>query len=153
MAVCDIALIGYGYWGKKLYQYLKQDQRFCLRYVHFPSLKGLELQAIQKTYGKEFIPDVDTLWQDSSVRNVIIATPIHTHYSVALDALVHKKNILVVTSVIILIAYSTAIAAAGAIRCQREGRILAAESHGATPCRTRQPTRAPFARAQSHWHP
>jgi len=50
-----IALIGYGYWGKKLYGYLKESLYFDLVYVHFRSLKNLDEAALHEKYGKELV--------------------------------------------------------------------------------------------------
>src|SRR3989338_8480345 len=91
----NIALIGYGYWGKKLYKYLKQSPHFLLQYVYFPSLQKLDQKEIQYAYGSEFIADIDKIWADPLLRNVVIATPIPTHFELARTALSRKKNVLV----------------------------------------------------------
>jgi predicted dehydrogenase len=91
----NVALIGYGYWGQKLYQYLKADPHFNLRYVFFPSLKQYSHELIQKKFGKEFISEIDLIWQDQNVPSVIIATPIESHFDLVLMALLHKKHVLV----------------------------------------------------------
>lgn len=91
----QIALIGYGYWGKILYRYLTESSQFDLTYVHFPSLKKFDDVTIEKDYGKEFVSEIETIWKDNDVRNVVIATPIKTHFAVTQDALNHSKNVLV----------------------------------------------------------
>jgi len=90
-----IALIGYGYWGKKLYGYLQESPQFDLVYVHFRSLKKLSLEKIHADYGKEFVPDIETIWENKEVAHVVISTPVNTHFALAQEALLHKKNILV----------------------------------------------------------
>jgi len=39
--------------------------------------------------------DKDILWNDDSVKSVIIATPIWSHYAIAKEALLHNKNIFI----------------------------------------------------------
>lgn len=91
----NVALIGYGYWGKKLYEYLKESELFSLSYVYFPSLQRYDMSFIHRKYGHEFVNSIKKIWEDKSVPNVVIATPINTHYAVVRDALSHSKNVLV----------------------------------------------------------
>ncbi|MBF0522468.1 MAG: Gfo/Idh/MocA family oxidoreductase [Candidatus Omnitrophica bacterium] len=95
MKIENVALIGYGYWGKKIYKYLKESSQFHLAYVFFPSLKKLSPDMIAQTYGPEFTANIDDVWNDKGVSHVIIATPINTHVDVVTEALCHGKNILV----------------------------------------------------------
>jgi predicted dehydrogenase len=90
-----VALIGYGYWGQKLYKYLQSSEEFDLQYVFFPSLKGLDEVVIEQKYGKNFVSTIDVILDDKSVPNVIIATPINTHYTLTKQALIKCKNVLV----------------------------------------------------------
>lgn len=80
----NVALIGYGYWGSKLYCYLKENKNFNLKYVY----------ALSKKDCKEFTEDINVIWKDKMVRAVVIATPIDTHYSIVKEALLHHKNVL-----------------------------------------------------------
>ena len=80
----EIALIGYGYWGKRLYRYLKINKNFLVKYVYASSLKNK----------KEFINDINKIWNDERIKAVVIATPIDTHYSLVKKALLHNKNVL-----------------------------------------------------------
>ncbi|MFP4472606.1 MAG: Gfo/Idh/MocA family protein [Candidatus Omnitrophota bacterium] len=89
------ALIGYGYWGKKIYRYLKTVDGLELSAVFFPSLKRLPADAIHKDYGSLFTPDIEPIWEDQSIGAVIIATPIDTHYSLVRLALSAGKHVLV----------------------------------------------------------
>ena len=91
----NVALIGYGYWGKKLYKYLKESEYFSLSYVYFPSLQRYDVSSIHCEYGHEFVASIEKIWGDKLVSNVVIATPIDTHYSVVREALIHSKNVLV----------------------------------------------------------
>lgn len=91
----NVALIGYGYWGKKLYKYLKESKCFSLSCVYFPSLQNYDIAFIRREYGHEFVPSIEKIWEDKLIPNVVIATPINTHYSVVREALIHSKNVLV----------------------------------------------------------
>jgi len=91
----NVALIGYGYWGKKLYKYLKESEYFSLSYVYFRSLQRYDISFIHSEYGHEFVPSLEHIWGDKQVPNVVIATPIDTHYSVVREALIHSRNVLV----------------------------------------------------------
>jgi predicted dehydrogenase len=84
MKKISIAQIGYGYWGRRLHRYFKNDNRFFLKYVYSRSFKGKN----------EFINDLDKIWDDKNISAVAIATPIKTHYSLAKKALLCNKNVL-----------------------------------------------------------
>jgi len=71
----SVALIGCGYWGKKLIKYIKNW--FQLDYI------------IDST------SDKNVMLRDSNVESVIIATPIDTHYEIAKEAILHGKNVFV----------------------------------------------------------
>jgi predicted dehydrogenase len=90
-----VALIGYGYWGKKLYKYLKEHPGFSLASVYFPSLKKHDPSEIRAKWGAEFTSDLERVWQDRSIQTVVIATPIATHYDVVKEALSRGKDVLV----------------------------------------------------------
>lgn len=84
MKKIDVALIGYGYWGQRLYRYLKSNENFFVKYVFGRSLKE----------DKEFTSDINKIWEDKDIQAVVIATPIDTHYSVIKQALLYNKNVL-----------------------------------------------------------
>jgi len=67
----NIVLIGHGYWGKKLENYI-------------PAFFNLRHVCNLKT-------DMSKVWDD--VEAVIIATPIETHYSIAMGALLRGKHV------------------------------------------------------------
>jgi predicted dehydrogenase len=90
-----IALIGYGYWGRKLYRYLTDAVCFDLRYVYFPSLKSHSRPEIEKLYGPAFNADPGAIWGDDSIASVVVATPIGTHFSLGKEALAAGKNLLI----------------------------------------------------------
>jgi predicted dehydrogenase len=91
----DIALIGYGYFGKKIYQSMKENNHYNIRYVYYRSLSCRDIASVQSDLGMEFINNIDIIWNDHGLKNVFIATPINTHYSLIKEALHHKKNVFV----------------------------------------------------------
>ncbi len=84
MKKVNAALIGYGYWGKRFYRYLKSNKNFSFKYVYGRSLQD----------NKEFTNDLNKIWNDKSIQAVVIATPIDTHYSIVKKALLCNKNVL-----------------------------------------------------------
>jgi len=90
-----VALLGYGYWGQKIFNYLQSSKEFDLRYVFFRGLGNFSSEFIKQEYGNKFVPKIDLILDDESVPNVIIATPINTHYNLAKKALNKYKNVLV----------------------------------------------------------
>ena len=67
------ALIGHGYWGEKLYGYLRKNKFFDLKYI-----------CDSKTNLDEILP---------KVKAVVVATPISTHYQVVKKALEHNCHV------------------------------------------------------------
>ena len=90
-----VALIGYGYWGKKLYRYLREDPGFALKYVHFRSLKDLSDRDRVKQYGEIFTPELEIILDDPEVRGIVVATPIKTHFEIGRQVLSAGKNLLI----------------------------------------------------------
>ena len=76
-----IALIGYGYWGKRFLRYL--EEQFDVAYICHRSAdeSGRFTSSIEKVL-------------NSDVEAVVIATPIDTHYEIAKNALEDKKHVL-----------------------------------------------------------
>jgi len=70
-----IALIGCGYWGSKILNYM---------YVSFD---------VKYIANSKF--DLNQIWKDNEVESVIIATPIDTHYKLTKEALLNGKNVYV----------------------------------------------------------
>lgn len=89
----DVALVGIGRWGEKLLNEFSQisniksccnqgnEKNLDLVKKHFPS--------VQQTSNYE------TILNDSSIKAVVIATPIETHYQLAKAALKSKKHVFV----------------------------------------------------------
>lgn len=70
-----IALIGIGYWGSIIKDYIPIF--FSLKYIA----------------NSKF--DLRTIWNDKEVKAVIIATPIDTHYRLTMEALTNGKHVFV----------------------------------------------------------
>ena len=90
-----VALLGYGYWGQKIFKYLESSEEFDLRYVFFRGLGNFSSEFIKQEYGDKFVPKIDLILEDESIPNIVIATPINTHYNLAKQALMKYKNVLV----------------------------------------------------------
>lgn len=76
-----IALIGYGYWGRRLLKYL--EERFDVAYICHRDAK--ESGRFTSSIGKVLNSDLEA---------VVIATPVDTHYEIAKQALEGGKHIL-----------------------------------------------------------
>ena len=95
MLMIKIGLIGYGYWGKKVLGYFQESLKFDLIYVHLRSLKGLSRKKIIRDWGTEFVADINVIWDDNSLKNIFVATPIDSHFDLVRTALLNRKNVLV----------------------------------------------------------
>ncbi len=76
-----IALIGYGYWGKRFLRYLEE----VFEVVHICSRSLAE--------SGRFTPNIEKVL-NSDIEAVVIATPVDTHYQIARNALEHCKHVL-----------------------------------------------------------
>jgi len=90
-----VALIGYGYWGKKLYRYLREDLGYNLKYVYFRSLKDLPDKDRSEQYGEIFTAELERILYDPEVSGIVVATPIKTHFEIARQVLSAGKNLLI----------------------------------------------------------
>jgi predicted dehydrogenase len=95
MAVNSVALIGYGYWGKKLYKYLTESPRFNLKLIYFRSLSDKTDEQISLEYGHKFVGSLEGIWKDASILSVVIATPVGSHFELTKLALENNKNVFV----------------------------------------------------------
>jgi predicted dehydrogenase len=84
MKKINIAQIGYGYWGKKLYRYLSADKKLFLKYVCDFSLQN----------NGKFINNLNIILEDKNIKAVVIATPIDTHYELVKKVLLSGKSVL-----------------------------------------------------------
>jgi len=89
----SFAVIGWGYWGPKIARNLMALPHSSLRIVadmdaHRLSSLSSALPEILTT------TQVEDVWH-SNVDAVVIATPVHTHFKLAKEALLHGKHVLV----------------------------------------------------------
>jgi len=68
----NVALIGYGYWGKKVFKYLSKKKVY-IKYIY--TRKKIDL--------KNNTQDLKRIVQDSTVKKIFIVTPIDTHFKLA----------------------------------------------------------------------
>lgn len=76
-----IALLGYGYWGKIVFKYLKNDTFF-------------ELVKVFDMYNDKvgiFTNNIDEIMEDEEIEGVYIATPVSTHFKFIKLAIEYKK--------------------------------------------------------------
>ena len=89
-----VAQIGVGYWGPNLLRNLASNPRCEL-------LMCVDLSDDRQNYVKSLYPNievsghVDDVFNNSEIDAVVIATPVKTHYELAMKALKNKKHILV----------------------------------------------------------
>ena len=79
----NIALVGYGYWGKIWEKVLTRQSCFDFRYIYTPRLlpQGKHTNSLEKL-------------TDSTIDALIICTPVHTHHALTQFFLEHEKHIL-----------------------------------------------------------
>src|SRR3954447_24608509 len=89
-----IAVIGYGYWGPNLVRnFADLDEA---RIVSVCDLDPEKLALVQRRHPSvEVTTEFRDLLTDSRVDAVVVATPVHTHYELALEALKAGKHVLV----------------------------------------------------------
>jgi predicted dehydrogenase len=89
-----IAVVGYGYWGPNLVRNFANTNR--ARVVSVSDLDPEKLALVRRRH-----PDIAVtsefrhLLEDSRIDAIVIATPVHTHYELALAALEAGKHVLV----------------------------------------------------------
>jgi predicted dehydrogenase len=90
----NIAQIGVGYWGPNLLRNLVANKRCRVK-------AAVDLSKERRDYVSELYPaievtdDVNHVLQDKQIEAVVIATPVATHYSLAMQALEAGKHVLV----------------------------------------------------------
>jgi predicted dehydrogenase len=80
----NIALLGHGYWGKIVEKAIVSNPHFDLVCLYSPRLikDGIRTN------------DLESIWKDSSIECVYIATPLSTHFILAKTALESGKHVL-----------------------------------------------------------
>ncbi len=89
-----IAQIGVGYWGPNLLRNLVASKRCTVK-------TAVDLFAERREYVRELYPSIqvtdrtDAVLHDADIAAIVIATPVATHYDLAIKALKAGKHILV----------------------------------------------------------
>jgi len=89
-----IGIIGYGYWGPNIARAVTEVDALALRAIADPSIPALE-RAGRRHPSVHLETDWRELIADPSVDAVAIATPVSTHFDIALAALKAGKHVLV----------------------------------------------------------
>lgn len=90
----NIAVVGCGYWGPNLIRNFAECKYTSVKYVI--DLLPDRLAKLSRRYpGTQFITDFAQALSDPDLHAVVIATPVHTHYKLARQALLAGKHVLV----------------------------------------------------------
>jgi predicted dehydrogenase len=89
-----VGLIGYGYWGPNLARNFHRCPGAAL--VRIVDLDARRLEAARSDWpGVDVATSLDEVTRADDIDAVAIATPVGTHYPLALDAIEHGKHVLV----------------------------------------------------------
>lgn len=89
-----IGIIGYGYWGPNLLRNFSLNENCIVKSVADKSVD--RLNVLKKSYPNvNILTDVNDIIADKEIDAVIIATPVFTHFSLALNALKNGKHVLI----------------------------------------------------------
>jgi predicted dehydrogenase len=89
-----IAIIGYGYWGPNLARAVAETDTATVAAIADFSAPARE-RAGRRHPSAKLVEDWQDAVRDPTVDAVLIATPVHTHYEIALSALCAGKHVLV----------------------------------------------------------
>lgn len=90
----NIGLIGFGYWGPNLARNFIENEKCNLKYICDLNSEVLKKAKI-KFPSVETTNDFKILLNDDSIDAVAIATPVSSHYYLAKECLLSRKNVLV----------------------------------------------------------
>ncbi len=94
VAELNVAVVGCGYWGPNLIRNFAESKLTRVKYV--VDLIPERLAKLSRRYpGTQFVSDFDKVLEDRELDAVVIATPVHTHYQLAKQALLADKHVLV----------------------------------------------------------
>ncbi|HEV2059271.1 MAG TPA: Gfo/Idh/MocA family oxidoreductase [Solirubrobacteraceae bacterium] len=94
IAPVNVAVVGLGYWGPNLVRNLWETERAQVAAVCDPNRAVLE--PIHRRYPTvRAVERYEDLLADETVDAVAIATPVHTHFAMARDALLAGKHVFV----------------------------------------------------------
>lgn len=90
----SVALVGFGYWGPNLFRVFSSHLSFDVKTV--VDLDENKLKLVKKRHPNvKFSQDLKDVIDDKDIDAVVIATPVNSHYSIALKALNAGKHVLV----------------------------------------------------------
>jgi len=88
----SIGIIGYGYWGPNLVRNFAETPGACIGGV--ADLDSAKLEVVARRYpGVKTTTDCTDLLRDPAIDAIAIATPVHTHFELALAALRAGKHV------------------------------------------------------------
>lgn len=94
MRLVTVGVVGCGYWGPNLIRNFQNDDRAQVKYAC--DLKPELLDKLRKNYGATVLTsDFNDLLKDSELDAIAISTPVHTHFSLARQALLAGKHVLI----------------------------------------------------------
>jgi predicted dehydrogenase len=87
-----VGIIGYGYWGPNIVRNFMASPDARIAYIadRDPARRD---KAVRAYPGVAVVVDPSDIFQDSAVDAVIIATPVGTHFDLAMEALTHGKHV------------------------------------------------------------
>ena len=89
-----VAQIGVGYWGPNILRNLAKNDQFDV--VAVSDLSAERGEYVKSNYpGVDFFLDPASIFTNENIDAVVIATPVHTHFDLAMKALKAGKHILV----------------------------------------------------------
>src|SRR3954451_2174422 len=92
-ALVGVGVVGFGYWGPNLVRNFANSE--STRVLGVSDLDPAKLALSKRLYPTIATPDFRDLLKDPAVDAVAIATPVHTHYDLAMSALRAGKHVLV----------------------------------------------------------
>ncbi len=88
----NTGIIGFGYWGPILTRYFHQHPGFVLKRIADNNSERLKV-ASESYPTVDITADVKANTQGDDIDLVIVATPLNTHYELALDAITNSKHV------------------------------------------------------------
>ena len=90
----NIGIVGFGYWGPNLVRnFSASNQTVVKRVIDF---KADRLAIVNQLYPSVLTSsNLSDLYKDSTIDAIVIATPVHTHFDIAKQALMEGKHVLI----------------------------------------------------------
>lgn len=89
----EVAIIGYGYWGRNVAKAVLDSDFFTLRCIFDIDFK--QVMEAKKLYDFREYESIDAILRDDQIQAVFIITPPQSHFDLALQALRCNKHIFV----------------------------------------------------------